>query len=241
MAENLWNLPKPVYTPPPGSQGPLVSCPASTMSMLAIIFGGLAALAAPCFATDVRVVGITPGQSADLVIGNGAPVTVQVGETIEGVKLLKASLTGAVVSEAGINETLPLVADGSSEPAAPSDTVRLSADAHGQFFTGGVVNGRPVNFVVDTGATLMALSRPEATRIGVDYGRGRPATVQTASGEAHGWRVSLATVRVGEVTVRDVDAIVIDGDAPRVGLLGMSFLNRFDMHRQGSTLMLQRR
>src|SRR5262249_30069458 len=128
MADNLLNLLKPVYTPP-GSQGPLVSCAARTMGVLAIIFGGLAALAVPCLATDVRVVGVTPGQSADLVIGDGTPVTVQVGETIEGVKLLRASLAGAVVSEEGITETLPLVADGSSEQAAPSDTVRLSADA----------------------------------------------------------------------------------------------------------------
>jgi aspartyl protease family protein len=241
MADNLLNLLKPVYTPPLGSQGPLVSCAARTMGVLAIIFGGLAALAAPCLATDVRVVGVTPGQSADLVIGDGTPVTIHVGETIEGVKLLRASLAGAVVSEEGITETLPLVTDGSSEQAAPSDTVRLSADTDGQFLTRGAVNGRPVNFIVDTGATLLALSRPEATRIGVDYSGGRPAKVQTASGEAHGWRVSLASVCVGEVTVRDVDAIVIDGDAPRVGLLGMSFLNRFDMHRQGSALLLRRR
>ena len=87
----------------------------------------------------------------------------------------------------------------------------------------------------------MALSRPEATRIGVDYSSGRPAKVQTASGEAHGWRVSLDSVRVGEVTVRDVDAIVLDNDTLPVGLLGMSFLNRFDMHRQGPTLVLRRR
>lgn len=242
MPENLLNLLKPVHTSPPGCQGgPVVSCVTTTMSMLAIIFGGLAALAAPCLATDVQVVAVTPGQSADLVIGDGGPVTIQVGETIEGVKLLRADRAGAVVSDEGITETLPLVADGSIEHAAPSDTVRLSADGHGQFLTSGAVNGRPVNFVVDTGATVVALSRPEATRIGVDYSSGQPAKVQTASGEAHGWRVSLGSVRVGEVTVRDVDAIVIDGDAPRVGLLGMSFLNRFDMHRQGSTLVLRSR
>jgi aspartyl protease family protein len=159
-----------VYTPPPGSETlPRLSRVAPTIGVVAIVFGSIAALSAPCLATDVRVVAITAGQSADLVIEDGAPVTIQVGETIEGVKLLSADRAGAVVSDEGITETLPLVADGSIDRAAPSDTVRLSADAHGQFLTSGAVNGRPVKFVVDTGATLIALSRPEATRIGVDY------------------------------------------------------------------------
>jgi len=244
MAENLVNLRKasPLSAPPPGRPGlPHVSCTASTMGMLAIILGSLAALSPPCRATDVRVVAVTPGESADLVIEDGAPVTIQVGQTIEGVKLLRANMDGAVVSAEGITETLPLVADGSIDHAAPSSTVRLSADAHGQFLTHGAVNGQPVQFVVDTGATLMALSRPEATRIGLDYRGGRPATVETANGEARGWRVSVGSVRLGEVTVRDVDAIVIDNDALRMGLLGMSFLDRFDMHREGSTLVLRRR
>jgi aspartyl protease family protein len=57
----------------------------------------------------------------------------------------------------------------------------------------------------------------------------------------NGWRVSLHAVRVGGMTVHDIDAIVVDNDTLPVGLLGMSFLGRFDMHRQGSTLVLRRR
>ena len=135
---------------------------------------------------------------------------------------------------------LPLTTDSSVGHIASSSTITIAADTRGQFFTSGAVNGRPVDFIVDTGATLMTLSRADATRIGLDYRGGRPAKATTVNGVVHGWRVSLASVRVGDVTVRDVDAIVVDNDTLPVGLLGMSFLGRFDMQRQGSTLVLRR-
>jgi aspartyl protease family protein len=197
-------------------------------------------LPALCLAAGVRVVAVTPGQSADVVMENGAPVTLQVGETVEGITLLSADRAGVVIAADGVRQALPLVADPSIEHAAETSSVTLSADARGQFLTSGTVNGRPVRFIVDTGATLTTLSRTEATRIGLDYGGGKMTKLQTANGEAQGWRVSLAAVRVGDVTVRDVDAIVVDNETLPVALLGMSFLGRFDMQRQGSTLVLRR-
>src|SRR5262249_37530234 len=203
---------------------------------------GSLALPALCPATDLRVVGVTPGQSADVVIGDGTPVTIEIGETIDGVKLLSANRDGAVLSADGTTETLPLVADQSSEHATGRvGTVTLSADARGQFVTSGTVNGRPVNFLVDTGATMTVLTRADAIRIGLDYSRGKSATAQTPNGVVRGWQVSLGSVRIGDVTVHDVDAMVIDNDTMPVGLLGMSFLGRFDMQRHGSTLVLRSR
>ena len=98
-----------------------------------------------------------------------------------------------------------------------------------------------MRFVVETGATLTTLSRADAQRIGLDYRGGKPTRTTTANGVVNGWRMSLDSVRVGDTTVRDVDAMVVDNDTLPVGLLGMSFLGRFDMHRQGSTLVLRRR
>jgi aspartyl protease family protein len=145
-----------------------------------------------------------------------------------------------VLSADGITETLPLVADPSSEQATErSNAVTLSADARGQFVTSGAVNGRPVNFLVDTGANVTVLSRADAIRIGLDYSRGKAATALTPNGVVRGWQASLGSVRIGDVTVRDVDAMVIDNDTLPVGLLGMSFLGRFDMQRHGSTLVLR--
>ncbi len=204
--------------------------------------GGVLLLPALCLATDVRVVAVTPGRSADVVIERGAPVTIEVGETVEWVKLLRADALGAVLSVDGITKTLPLVGDRASVgDTATSGSVTLVADARGQFFTSGTVNGRSMHFVVDTGATLTTLSRADARRIGLDFRRGTPIRTTTANGVANGWRMSLDSVRVGDTTVRDVDAIVVDNDTLPVGLLGMSFLDRFDMHRQGSTLVLRRR
>jgi len=202
--------------------------------------GGVLLLPALCLATDVRVVAVTPGQSADVVIDHGEPITIEVGATIEGIKVLRVDRDRAVLSVNGITKTLSLVADPSAGRVVGRSTVTLVADARGQFFTTGAVNGQSVPFIVDTGATLTALSRADASRIGLDYQRGKPTAAMTANGVVRGWRVSLDSVRVGDVTVRNVEAVVVDNDTLTVGLLGMSFLNRFDMHRQGSTLVLRR-
>src|SRR5437867_12530431 len=98
--------------------------------------GGVLLLPALCLATDVRVVAVTPGRSADVVIERGAPVTIEVGETVEGIKLLRADRAGAVLSINGITKTLPLVGDRASVgDTATSGTVTPLADAGGQFFT----------------------------------------------------------------------------------------------------------
>src|SRR5262245_12235679 len=204
------------------------------------VFLGVLLLPALCRAIDVRVVAVTPGQSADVAIEDRTPVTIQVGETVDGVTLLRADMGGAVLSADGTTETLPVVADGSIDRTPRRGAVTLSADARGHFLTRGTVNGRPVAFIVDTGATLTTLSRTEATRIGLDFSRGKQVKTQTANGEAQGWQVSLGSVTVGDVTVRDVDAMIIDNDSLPVALLGMSFLGRFDMERRGSTLVLRR-
>lgn len=194
-------------------------------------------------ATDVRVVAVTPGQSVDVVIGGGTPLTVQVGETTpEGVKVLRVDRASAVLRVDGVTKTFPLVADhGALSGGEEHGTIMLAADGHGQFFASGAVNGRPMNFVVDTGATLTTLSRADAQRIGVDYRRGAPMKSMTANGVVNGWRVSLDSVRVGDATLRNVDALVVDTDVLPIALLGMSFLGRFDMQRQGPTLVLRRR
>jgi aspartyl protease family protein len=193
-----------------------------------------------CRATDVRIVAITPGRSVDVVIDQREPITIEEGQTIEGVKVVRVEARGAVVTVDGVTKTLALGAAGSEGPATSSASVTLTADRRGHFATAGTVNGRPVQFLVDTGATLVALSRSEATRIGIDFRRGKPSYAMTANGPVRGWGVSLAAVRVGGVTVREVPAVVLDSEIPN-SLLGMSFLNRFDLLQQGSTLVLRRR
>lgn len=200
-----------------------------------------------CRATEVQVVGLTPGRSA-LVIIDGNTMTLEVGESVEQVTLVRVDSDGAVLRVDGETRSLPLVAQGAGgfelgaggEGVSGASSVRLSADGSGHFMTKGAVNGRSVRFLVDTGASLTTLSKDEAQRIGLRYRNGSPAALSTANGLVKGWRLSLDSVRVGQVTVNNVDAVVIDNDLP-YALLGMSFLDRFDMVREGSYLVLRRR
>lgn len=203
----------------------------------------LLVVAARCLATDVQVVGITPGRSADLVI-DGTTITLEVGEeTPDGVRLVQANLDSAVVKVDGRTRTLPLVARGEvpADAASTGGTVTLSANASGQFTIQATINGRSVPCLVDTGATLTTLSPSSARHVGLDYRQGVPSRTMTVNGVVDGWRVSLDSVRIRDVMARNVDAIVVENDSLPVVLLGMSFLDRFDMHRQGPTLVLRRR
>lgn len=207
----------------------------------ASLVAAVAALPVLCLAAEVHVVAVTPGRSASLVIDGGAPTTLIVGEAHDGVTLLSSDSDGATVRVHGVMQTLPLEA---YEPevgaVAVGSTINMSADPSGHFITKGTVNGRSVRFLVDTGASLTTLSRAQAKQIGLRYRHGAPARAATANGLVDGWLVELDSVRVGNVTVRNVDAMVINADLS-VGLLGMSFLDKFDMQRQGSKLVLRRR
>jgi aspartyl protease family protein len=205
---------------------------------------GVLLLPSLCLATDVRVVAITPGRSVDVVI-DGSPITIEVGErTPEGVKLLRADRDRAVLRVDGATRTLSLVAErpaAEGHAATGGGSVTLSTDARGQFTARAFVNGQAVRCLVDTGASVTTLSTASADRIGLDYSQGAPTKAMTVNGIVDGWRVSLDSVRIGDVTVRDVDAVVVDNDTLPVVLLGMTFLEQFDMHRQGTTLVLRRR
>jgi aspartyl protease family protein len=97
-----------------------------------------------------------------------------------------------------------------------------------------------VRFVVDTGATLVSLSSADAERLGIDYTKGVASLVSTANGVANAWKIKLDTVRVGNITLNSVDAAVVASRAVPP-LLGMSFLNRMDMRREGGLLTITKR
>ncbi|HYD48419.1 MAG TPA: TIGR02281 family clan AA aspartic protease [Terriglobales bacterium] len=198
-------------------------------------------LASVAGATQVELVGVTPGRSATIVVDGGNPFTLMVGETIDQVRLVSADRDGAVMVVGGSRVTVPLGASaGAARRSGGGSSVTLTAGEGGHFVTTGNVNGRPIQFMVDTGASLIVLSRKQADRIGLAYRGGAPAQAMTANGTVKGWRVTLASVQVGSAAVRDVDGMVIDTSLP-VALLGMSFLGNFDMQHQGSSLVLRRR
>ena len=103
------------------------------------------------------------------------------------------------------------------------------------------LDGVSVRFLVDTGATLVSMSSADATRIGISYTKGERGTTYTANGPALAYRIKLDTVKVGDITLHGVDGLVLDGEKLPVILLGMSFLNRMEMRREGTSMTLIKR
>ncbi len=192
------------------------------------------------FAQDVGLAGLL-GSKAMLMINGGEPQAVRVGESLDGVKLISIQGDQAIVEVGGKKRPLRIGqhAIGASSGDG-SGKVMLTADARGHFFTTGTVNGTSVRFMVDTGASGIALSPSDARRIGIDLSRGERGMASTANGVAPFVRVTLDTVRVGDITVHNVEAGVVQNEMP-YALLGMSFLNRMEMQREGSTMTLKKR
>ena len=119
--------------------------------------------------------------------------------------------------------------------------VTLSAGSGGHFMTSGQVNGNAVRFMVDTGATLVAIPASEAKRLGIDYEKGERGRASTAGGIVASYRVKLDSVSVGDITLLGVDAAVVEAPGMDFLLLGNSFLSRTEMRRDGTTLTLIKR
>lgn len=172
------------------------------------------------------------------------------GETSpEGVELLEANSERAVVRIDGREEVLELgmVASfpGGSDDVAPAwegpEKLTLWEEDDGFFYASGAINGSSVRFLVDTGANTIAINRSLAERLGIDYRDGQQGVATTASGVTPMYIVTLERVSVGEITLRDVQAGILLGEQPEVPLLGMSFLGKLDMVREGRRLELKRR
>ena len=202
------------------------------------------ALALPAFATDVTVVGLSSAR-ASVSINGGAPRWLAVGQkSAEGVVLVAVDRETATFEIDGKRQTLRMnqayVAAGAAAGGGGGNSVTLKADSSGHFIANGQVNGGAVRFMVDTGATMIALPAADAKRLGINYLKGERGAVNTANGTAPAYRVKLDTVRLGDITLNNIDAMVLEGGLV-MPLLGMSFLNRTEMKRDGETMVLTKR
>lgn len=213
----------------------LLEAPHSILGVLGM------ALSWPALATDVALVGLLPGKAL-VVVDGGKTRTIPVGtKTPDGIKLLSLEDGAAQFEIDGKRQRLAIgqqsVSTGSDERGAMAS---LTADAAGHFVTMGTVNGATMRFLVDTGATMVALGAADAARANINFRQGQPGMSMTANGPVRVWRVTLNSVKIGAVTLNQVDATVHENDLPIV-LLGMSFLNRVEMKRDGVTMTLQKR
>jgi aspartyl protease family protein len=200
-------------------------------------------LSASANATNVSVVGLFSGKAL-VTINGGTQKLLKAGEkTPEGVKLLSADSNRAVLEIDGKQQSLGLgegVSTGGVQDSGGKASVTLTADAQGHFITTGSINGSPTRFLVDTGASAISMSSAEAKRLGISYLNGQKGLSSTANGVAQIYRVSLNSVKVGDINLNGVEGVVHESAMPVV-LLGMSFLNRVDMKREGSSMVLTKR
>ncbi|HCP53219.1 MAG: TIGR02281 family clan AA aspartic protease [Pseudomonadaceae bacterium] len=191
-------------------------------------------------ATQVQVVGLFPG--AAVINVNGQRKMVKVGQTGPGgVVVLKADSKGAVLRVDGVERAYGLSREYSNGFVAPEkQQLSVAKGLGGHYWISGSVNGQSMPFLVDTGATSIALNDAQARRLGIDYRvEGRPLQISTASGNVRGWKVTLNSVKVGTIEVLGVEAVVLEGSSPAEALLGMSFLSRVGWRVEQDVLVLE--
>jgi aspartyl protease family protein len=184
------------------------------------------------------------GSKALLIVDGSAPKTVAPGDSYQGVKVVSTSGDQASVEINGKRHTLRVgdapASVGGSVSSNRGTKIVLTAGTGGHFLTQGAINGRAVQFMVDTGATMVGLGVSDADRLGLNYKTGQQGQVGTANGTVPAWRMTLSSVRIGDVEVHNVDALVTPQPMPYI-LLGNSFLSRFQMKRDNDQMVLERR
>jgi aspartyl protease family protein len=193
-------------------------------------------------AMDVRVVGLFTDRAVLLI--EGQQRLLKVGQSSpEGVRLLSASSESALLLIDGeeVSARLDGRVSAVKRPVADQE-VQVWRNTTGMYTTVGSINGLPVSFLLDTGATQVAMNASQARRLGIDFHViGTPAEVTTASGVERAWLVLLDSVKVGELEVRNVPAVVLEGAQPKVTLLGMSYLGRMEISNDGHLMTLRKK
>lgn len=191
------------------------------------------------YAVNISVTALFSGK-AMISINAGQPRLLSVGQsTPDGIKLLSADSSSATFEIDGKRQTLALGQGISSNMASSTKpSASLTADIQGHFLTTGTLDGASTLFLVDTGATEIAISSAEAKRLGISYLNGKRGASSTANGLVATYQVIFNTVKVGNITLNQVEGHVIDGNGLNISLLGMSFLKRLEMKREGSTMTL---
>ncbi|OEC38525.1 aspartyl protease [Pseudomonas sp. 1D4] len=198
----------------------------------------------------VQVVGLFP--NAAVISVDGQRKLVRVGQTGPGgVQVVSADSKGAVLRIDGVERPYALSREynsaapppssaGAAAPAPRKAQMSIARSNNGHYMVAGAINGHPVQFMVDTGATSVAMNENQARMLGLDYRvEGKPMTASTAGGNVRAWRVRFDRVKIGPLEVLGVEGAVVEGDAPVDVLLGMSFLNQVRWREDQGVLRLE--
>lgn len=208
---------------------------------LVAVLAGLLLAPSWVHAQSVALAGVL-GSKALLVVGSHPPRALAAGEEHQGVKVIAVTKEDATVEVKGARRTLrlgeaPVSVGGRS---GSGKRITLMADSRGHFVSNGTINGQVMQYMVDTGASTIAIGRPDADRMGLKYQSGQPVRMSTANGVGQGWRMKLDSVRIGDVEVFGIEAIITSQPMPYV-LLGNSFLTEFQMTRINDQMVLEKR
>ena len=206
----------------------------------AALVAALATTGGSAVAATLHIVGVFPNKAV-VAIDDGQPRSVAVGETVAGYRIVAVGKDSVTVVSDGRRETFPISAYvGRAGPSSRANAV-LTTDARVHYKSEGAINGVTTRFIVDTGATLVVLSKAEGDRLALPYKEGPTGLANTANGAAQFHLVKLDRVKVGGVELTQVDAAVLDGSYDGPNLLGMSFLSRTEVSRDGANMVLTRR
>lgn len=208
---------------------------------LAHVIAALCLAPAWAHAQSVGIAGML-GSKALLVVDAHPPRALGAGDEFQGVKVLSVGKEEATVEVKGAQRVLRLgeapVSVG--RKGGSGRRVVLMADSSGHFVNSGMINGRVMQYMVDTGATSVAIGRNDADRLGLKYQSGQPVRMNTANGVSQGWRMKLDSVRIGDVEVFGIEAVVMSQPMPYI-LLGNNLLNEFHMTRNNNEMVLEKR
>jgi len=199
-------------------------------------------------ATQVNIVGLFNNKALLMINGSG-PHSFRAGQTKQGVKLISANSNQATLVIEGKRRTLGMgqsVSIGGSIKSTASEggsngPVHLYADSRGHFFGNLTVNGASLKYMMDSGATTVAMNSADAKFAKIDYKKGRKSMAHTANGTVDIYLVTINTLKIGSIVMHNVQASVKEGSSPRHVLLGMSVQNRLNITRENSTMTLMKK
>jgi aspartyl protease family protein len=207
------------------------------IALLLLLAGGSAA------AAEVALIGVIGDKAAIVAVDGGDPKTIKVGQSWRGITVISVEKDRATVDIDGKRRVIQRgihyrSAEGSAPPGS-RQTAILAADSRGHFIAEGSINGGHMRFLVDTGATAVSLPASDAVRLGLNYRGGQRISMQTANGVTPAYVTMLERIKIGNIELYNVEGIVVENGL-NMALLGMSFLNRVEMKRDGHAMTLTR-
>ncbi|PCJ45670.1 MAG: TIGR02281 family clan AA aspartic protease [Gammaproteobacteria bacterium] len=199
----------------------------------------LAAASPPAARVQVNAI---LNNAAVLTINGKQQMIRKMAKSSEGYQLVVIAQDSVTLLIAGEKQVFKLGAAVTSSKAGRSgkQSVNINRDRNGMYYSRGTINGKTVDFLVDTGATFIAMNSILANQLGIDYlNKGTIGKIQTASGIVTAWQVKLDKVTLGEVELLFVEAAVVEGSFPKQTLLGMSFLSRVKLKNDGLLMTIE--